>query len=59
LFSFTLIPGIFSIGINFAFIYMCTHFLHHIHSLTTFPHHLSSATDTTPQQDLFCIPLIL
>jgi hypothetical protein len=35
------IPGIVSTGLVFAFTYMCTHFLHHIHPPTSFPQHLS------------------
>jgi hypothetical protein len=31
------IPGVVSIGIIFAFIYMCTYFLHSIHPTTLFP----------------------
>jgi hypothetical protein len=49
------IPGIVSTGINFAFIHMCTHFLHRIHPPTSFPIHLPSpmVSALPPGQDLF------
>jgi hypothetical protein len=42
------IPGMVSTGINFAFIYMCTLILHHIHPSTPFPHNLSPPTRGDP-----------
>jgi hypothetical protein len=64
LFSFILlptpIPGVVSTGIIFAFNYMCTHFLHHIHLPTPFPNTspLPLVPDLPPGQDLFCSPVL-
>jgi hypothetical protein len=51
------IPGIVSTGIIFAFIYMCTHFLHSIHPSTSFPHHFSPHTGASPPFWVGLVPL--
>jgi hypothetical protein len=46
-----------SLSLSFPFKYMCTHYFHHIHPITPFPHVLSSPIGTIlPRQDLFCPP---
>jgi hypothetical protein len=42
------IPETVSAGIIFAFTYMCTHFLHHVHPPISFPHHLLHNSATSP-----------
>jgi hypothetical protein len=44
----SLIPGVVSTGIIFAFTNMRTHFLHHIHPHTPFPGHLPHLTGASP-----------
>jgi hypothetical protein len=60
----THIPGMVSIGIMFAFTYMCTQYLHHIHP--PIPLFTSSSISLvpnlplpTPRQDLFYPPVLL
>jgi hypothetical protein len=59
----SLIPGTVSVGIIFAFTYMCTHFLYQIYPPTHFPRHVSlpliSPLPSIPQQDLLCPPVFL
>jgi hypothetical protein len=56
-----LIPGIVSARITFAFIYMCTNFLHHIHPPIPFSHHIPPSTGANPNpgQHLFYHSLAL
>jgi hypothetical protein len=50
-----------STDIIFAFIYMCIHYLCHIHPPTTFPttSPLPPVSNFLPQQNLFCPPMNL
>jgi hypothetical protein len=49
------IPGTVSTGIIFAFTYMCTQYLHHIHSPIPFPYLLLVPPH---RQDLYCPPIL-
>jgi hypothetical protein len=44
------IPGIVSTGLIFPFIYICRHYLYHIHPLIHFPHILHPSTGTNPKE---------